>query len=313
MIISHLADEHATAVLARLNQVGVKTLLFDISQFPGNSNISIHHLPRGGTSLSATMNGEAWDLSHVRSVWWRRPQTIGVDNSITAQADREFAFGECHAAITGLWSCLSAHWINDPERDEVAARKAYQLSIARNVGLHIPETLITNDPEKALAFITKQGNKGTIYKAFSATLEVWRETRLLQPQEIEKIQSVKYAPVIFQEHIVADIDLRITVIGRKIFAAAIHRTGEQYAVDFRMNLRNANIGAHTLPVEIEEKLLHLMDQLKLVYGAIDMRLTADGRYVFLEINTAGQWLFIEQETGQPITEAFVNHLASFER
>lgn len=31
-----------------------------------------------------------------------------------------------------------------------------------------------------------------------------------------------------------------------------------------------------------------------------MRLRPDGTYVFLEINPAGQWLFVEEATGQPI-------------
>lgn len=58
-------------------------------------------------------------------------------------------------------------------------------------------------------------------------------------------------------------------------------------------------------------LLALMERLGLVYGAIDMRLTPDGRYVFLEINTAGQWLFIEQATGQAISDALAATLANW--
>jgi hypothetical protein len=33
--------------------------------------------------------------------------------------------------------------------------------------------------------------------------------------------------------------------------------------------------------------------------------------VFLEINPAGQWLFIEQQTRQPITDALAGALAAF--
>ena len=50
----------------------------------------------------------------------------------------------------------------------------------------------------------------------------------------------------------------------------------------------------------------------LVYGAIDMRLTAEGEYVFLEVNPAGQWLFIEERTGQPITAAVADCLAALQ-
>ena len=59
-----------------------------------------------------------------------------------------------------------------------------------------------------------------------------------------------------------------------------------------------------------DKIQSLMKKLGLIYGEIDMRLTPDGQYVFLEINTAGQWWFIEQLTKQPITESMVKLLAS---
>jgi len=45
-----------------------------------------------------------------------------------------------------------------------------------------------------------------------------------------------------------------------------------------------------------------------VYGAIDLRLTPEGRYVFLEINPAGQFLYIEYATGQPIAAAIARKL-----
>ena len=51
-----------------------------------------------------------------------------------------------------------------------------------------------------------------------------------------------------------------------------------------------------------------MHRLGLVYGAIDMRRTPDGRYVFLEINPAGQWLFVEHFSGQPITSTLARLL-----
>jgi glutathione synthase/RimK-type ligase-like ATP-grasp enzyme len=57
----------------------------------------------------------------------------------------------------------------------------------------------------------------------------------------------------------------------------------------------------------------LMRGLGIDYGAIDMRRTADGEYYFLEVNPAGQWLFVEQRTEQPITKALVDLLAAHDR
>lgn len=313
LVISHLADEHATEVLGHLVRAGANVLLFDTMRFPREIRLNIAHGAAERPMLSAVVDGVRRDLSLVRTVWWRRPQPFRLDEAIGQSEDRNFAFGECQAAVMGLWSCLDAHWINDPERDEIAARKAYQLKVAAGLGLRIPRTLITNDPVEAAAFIDREGSNGTIYKAFSATERTWRETRLLKPEERAQLDAVRYAPVIFQEYIRADIDLRITIVDKTIFAAEILTGETDYRVDFRMAMHAARMAAHALPEEIASKLSTLMEKLGLVYGAIDMRLTHDGEYVFLEINPAGQWLFIEQRTGQPITAAFVEHLLSSDR
>jgi glutathione synthase/RimK-type ligase-like ATP-grasp enzyme len=115
--------------------------------------------------------------------------------------------------------------------------------------------------------------------------------------------------VIFQEYVPAVVDLRVTVVGDDIFAAGIHSQETRYRVDFRIDMNQASIEAHSLPGEVESCVRELIRRLGLVYGAIDMRLTPDGRYVFLEVNPAGQWLFIEGRTGQPITAAVARTLA----
>ena len=53
-----------------------------------------------------------------------------------------------------------------------------------------------------------------------------------------------------------------------------------------------------------------MTSLRLAYGAIDLRRTPEGDYVFLEINPAGQWIFVEEKTGQPMTDAMAKLLAA---
>jgi hypothetical protein len=66
--------------------------------------------------------------------------------------------------------------------------------------------------------------------------------------------------------------------------------------------------AHELPPETAAKLHELMGCLGLTYGAIDLRLMPEGRYVFLEVNPAGQFLYIEQATDQPIAAALAHVL-----
>ena len=313
LIISHLADSHATAVLEHLGRAGGAAVLFDTARFPREIRLDITHESGARSAASAVIDGVRRDLTTVRVAWWRRPQPFGVPAEVVGTDDRGFAYNESHAAITGLWSCLDARWVNDPERDEVAARKAYQLKVAAGLGLRIPRTLVTNDPDSAASFIDAEGARGTIYKAFSATEHAWRETRLLKPEERAHLDAVRFAPVIFQEHIRADIDLRVTVVGDEIFPAEILSGETDYHVDFRMTMHEATIRAHSLPDTVAERLRALMGALGLVYGAIDMRVTPEGEYVFLEVNPAGQWQFIEERTGQPITAALAEYLLAADR
>jgi len=310
LIISHTHDMHAMDVLARLRQRGIEPVLLDTGRIPRETRLTIAHEPESGWAAWAKADGGEIDFRQVRSAWWRRPQPFGLDQAVGGADDRHFALSETHAAVGGLWSLLEATWMNEPDRDERAGRKAYQLKAARAAGLLVPRTCITSDPEHARAFIAAERGK-VIYKTFTATESTWRETRLLRDGEAELLDAVRFAPVIFQEHIPATADLRITVVGDEVFPAAIRVPPGAYAYDFRMVMNDVAIAPHVLPQPVAEGLRRLMKALGLVYAAIDMRLTPEGDHVFLEVNPAGQWLFVEQATKQPISEAIAGVLADW--
>jgi glutathione synthase/RimK-type ligase-like ATP-grasp enzyme len=306
LIVSHAHDTHALHVLERLRQRGADAHLFDTGRLPRETRLTIAHDPNGW-SASAFGDGEEIDLTNVRAVWWRRPQPFALHAELIGPEDQAFALAETAAAVAGLWALLDAEWINDPDKDERAARKAWQLRVARECGIPIPRTLITNDPARARMFIeSEDGN--VVYKAFQGSERTWRETRVLKPAELDLVDSVRFAPIIFQQFVPAQADLRITIVGDRIFAAAIECGQSRYPVDFRMDIEDVPITATDLPSSVEEKLRALMARLRLVYGAVDMRLTPEGEHVFLEINPAGQWLFVEARTGQSISEALADEL-----
>lgn len=310
LVVSSTSDEHAKYVLAELERLGVDCRLLDLSAFPEQLKLSVRYDGgRAGNFQLSWPDGGTVDLTDVRAAWWRRPQPFGLSPAITRPVHRTFAYNECQAAFAGLWSAMDVFWVNEPTRDDVAARKAYQLQVARVVGLTIPETLITNDPIEARAFISEFGHQRTVYKAFTATQYEWRETRRVRVEELDSLNQVRHAPVIFQEYIEAGVDLRITVVGEDVFAAAIYSGESSYEVDYRVDMNAARTEPHDLPDQVRERLLALMRALGISYGAVDMRLTPDGCYVFLEVNPSGQWLFIEQRTGQPITAALARLLA----
>ena len=100
----------------------------------------------------------------------------------------------------------------------------------------------------------------------------------------------------------------MNIFGRSVFAAEVTTYRQEADVDWRIDL-TATWSTHNLPEDVQRKLLKLFDELNLHYGCVDLRLQPDGVYVFFEVNPAGQFLFIEIDTGQPLTYAMAHLLA----
>ncbi|MGQ0678627.1 MAG: MvdC/MvdD family ATP grasp protein [Actinomycetota bacterium] len=311
LVVSHRADPHADAVLALLRQIGHPVVLFDTSGFPKRSSVMERFGPEG-TSFELISDGRRIDLAACRAGWWRRPLLHELHDGL-APGVAAFTYTECSEALAGMWASLDIAWVNPPALDEQAQHKPYQLALAAELGLAVPDTLITNDPACARAFIERHGVGNTIYKTFLATEEHWRETRVVREQELPALDSVRLAPVIFQRYIPAVEDLRVTVVGEQVFPAAIRPAAGGYQIDYRMDLEGASYRPTELPDAVEKGLRRLMERLGLVYGAIDMRLTPEGEYVFLEVNPAGEWLFVEERTAMPITQCMANLLMRLDR
>lgn len=308
LVISHEGDVHSRAVWELLQARGANPALLDLQRFPGLAAIELSYGPNQQPAMR--LMDQDWgeiDLHQVRCAWWRRPQPFGIPSEVSDPVHRSFALGEAREVFGGLWNLLDANWVNDPHRDDAAHRKSFQLRVAEQIGFLIPDTLITNSPERARDFISPNGSgRKTICKAFSGTPQAWRETRVVGSEELEQLDLVRLAPVIFQRY-VDGVDIRVTVVADHIFPAEIQIQGD-YSADFRMNYDHLQIRPTQLPPALEQCIRGLMQRLGLVYGALDFRRTADGDYFFLEINPAGQWLFIEQHTRQRITEAMASTL-----
>lgn len=300
-IVSSEEDLHAQGVRRHLDSIGASHVLIDTAQVPMQVALT-------STQDSAGWRG-AWgetDLGAVHAMWWRRPEPFRLHDEVTDPHDRLFARGECAAMVSGLWSCMDAEWVNDPDRDEAASRKMAQLALAVRLGLRVPRTCMTSDPDRARDFVHAEDG-AVIFKPFSATPQTWRETRPVRECDLDLMDNVRLAPVIFQELVPGGVDVRVTIVGDRVFAAEIRGNASSYEFDFRVE-RAPTITPHTLPQAVEARLLTLMRRLGLRYGAADLRIAPDGDYVFLEVNPAGQWLFVELATGQPITRTLADLL-----
>ncbi|WP_328990134.1 hypothetical protein OG394_28235 [Kribbella sp. NBC_01245] len=63
-----------------------------------------------------------------------------------------------------------------------------------------------------------------------------------------------------------------------------------------------------VPDEVAGAVRVMMDRLGLAFGAFDFIVRRDGQWVFIELNPNGQWAWIEQEVGLPISAALADVL-----
>lgn len=310
LILAHSGDDHTKGVLSEISRRKHPTAFVDSSHFPSQASLNLT-FSTNELGVEYNYGGHRINLNNCRAAWWRRPQPYTLHDDLDPDMV-SFVYSECHEAFSGALAIPKATWVNPPHLDERAHHKPLQLATALNVGLVVPRTLITNDPVEARRFITEIGLTNTIYKTFLATPEHWRETRVMRQEELNLLESVCFAPVIFQEYINSEFDIRVTIVGDKIFATAIRSNPDGYSLDYRMDMDAATFSPMELPGHITDALLALMASLGIVYGAVDLLYTKEGQYIFLEVNPAGEWRFVEDRTAQPITAAMANLLIRFD-
>lgn len=256
--------------------------------------------------------GRDIDLCEVGAVWFRRIRPLSLDEALRDEVSRLFAWSEANEALLGTWYSLECFWMNWPLAEELAQRKVRQLQLARRVGLSIPETLVTNRPDEARAFIERLGPGKVIRKAFRNIAEAPRETAIVEAEDLKRLDTVRFAPVIFQNFVAADLDLRTTVVDGEMFTAAF-RSDPDHQVDYRSGIGSASVSAYRLPDDVAAKLQELMDLLGLKFGAVDFRVTPEGDHIFLEVNPAGEYLFVCDRVGLPIPQAIAACLSRHDR
>jgi glutathione synthase/RimK-type ligase-like ATP-grasp enzyme len=299
LVVSHAGDEHYRAVAAALARAGAAHALLDTARFPQETRLALAY-GGGGRSTLELPGGTTVHPGEVSAVWWRRP--LPYVPHPERQRDAGLVRRECHEAMAGMWLALDALWVNHPSFDEAATHKPYPLALAERLGLIVPATLVANDPARARAFVEARAPARLVHKTLSATPDDWRETRFVGPAELAGLGGVRYAPVIFQEY-VEGVDLRATFVGERVFVAEIDARETSCPHDCRVDFEHARVAPVELPQEIEALLRRLVSHLRLRYAAIDLRRRPGGEHVFLELNPAGQWLFVEERTGQPIAAA----------
>ena len=230
-----------------------------------------------------------------------------------ADSDAAFVQAEAETTLFAILSQFKKLWVNNPFNEKLTENKLYQLAIARDFGLRVPETIASSDVNALQEFWNKHEGE-VIVKAVSAYPARYVSdgvivTRQVSSNDIKLLKTSTPSVNLFQELIPAILDIRVTIVGDSVFATAIHSQEGKSPLDWRLD--------YTVPFttyELDDKTLTALSQiasrLGLVYGAADLRIMPTGEPVFLEINPYGSFFFIEKLTNQPISGALADLLRS---
>jgi len=102
-------------------------------------------------------------------VWVRTPNTFAFSGSLST-AERDFARREAKIGFGGALMALpGVLWVNRPDRAATAVYRPLQWAVAAHCGIHVPRSLVTNDPNAVEKF-AKESPHGVVMKPLSANL-----------------------------------------------------------------------------------------------------------------------------------------------
>jgi MvdD family ATP-grasp ribosomal peptide maturase len=320
LIVTHSNDnDSVTRVAEAIARKGGHTIRFDTDRYPTDVRLTAYYGKSGDERLTLTNEEGEFDLREVTAIWHRR-LSFGVQ--LPAELDsqlRHASIGEARAAAHGMLASLKCFRMDHLRHIRHAENKQLQLQVARELGLDTPRTLTTNDPAAVRAFAqTCEGGMVTKMLSSFAIYEEGKElvvfTNPVKPEDLVDLSGLSLCPATFQELLSKSLEIRVTVVGQQhVMSAAVDsQVSERATHDWRRDgvRMIQDWRPYQLPSEVEEKILRLMDYFSLNYGAIDIILTPDNRHVFLELNPSGEFFWLEQTPGLPISDAIADLLLS---
>lgn len=298
LIVTNKTDYTADFLILELQKRNKEFYRFNTEDFPEKIQLTFN-ISNTGTEVELQSENKNFFLSEVESAWFRRPVTPGI--ALPNQREQRFAINESIATLEGIWQSLDCFWVSRPERLRVAEKKIWQLVNAQKIGFTLSRTMVTNDPQAGFGF-AESNDFDVVYKTLeSARISENDDLGLIFTSSIrttpkENYAAISLSPVLLQRRIKKKVDLRVTVIGNKVFPVEINaRNSAEIELDWRRaHPEDLIYKSHSLPRKIEEMCVELTKVLGLNFGAIDLILTSDEEYVFLEINPNGQWAWIQQ-------------------
>lgn len=267
-------------------------------------------------------NGKEIKDDEILSVWYRRPRNPDSLPFSTDEQIDQHNLEEAKGFFSYLMHFLNNYYcIGNHLYDKVAGSKLVQLQLATELGMEIPDTCFTNTKKDLMDFSSDYEsiilkpikNYGVYYSDdenypfFTTRIAT---SSLATNEEDAFRQTVNFC----ENYIEKSYELRVTVMGNHTFACKIdsqHQDENTGKIDWRQGydhgLKHEIID---LPERINQFCREYLRRMHLNFGCFDFIVTSEGKYVFLECNPNGQWVWIEEETHAPMSEAMLDCLVN---
>lgn len=318
LIITNDHDEHADAVIKELHRRAVPVFRFHPEEFTEAASISME-ICNGRIDGEIRTAHQRVAFHDICAAWYRRSRRLfaPLPSLNLLYGDLEnFVRVQSSATLSGLFAGLETLWVGQPHKLRQAEVKAVQLAEASKAGLATPATLISNDPERAAVFVEALRDTDCAIKPLVATRVDSEEGARLALTTIlprgHALDSVARAPSIFQPYIEKAYELRCVVMGERIFTAKLDsQAHESTRKDWRagaLEEEKVKYEVFDLPERVEAAIHRLMRSFEINFASIDLIVTPDGEFVFLDLNPNGQWLWLEEELGLPLVAGMADLL-----
>lgn len=319
LIVTNHEDLHASSVVSILNGLGCPVFRLNTEWLLKDYVISLVH-NNETDSLQISLKNSDFRITDqdIGAIYFRRPSPPEPPE-IWGNSKKaiDVVASESRWFLRWMYAYLSdKYWFPAvPSALDQAAVKPLQLKIAKSVGLITPATYLGNNPRTACSFsdgddvvvkaIRESGfTEDSVFRAFyTATVNL---------ENLSSDHDALGGTINFlQTKVPKKYELRITVVNKKVFPVMIDsQNGPESAIeDWRRTYwKDLNHKLVEIPESLSEKILAYCNKCKLHYGAFDFILTPDDKYVFLECNGNGQWLWLDEIANAGIAEGIAHHL-----
>lgn len=247
-----------------------------------------------GEDIKFECNNRTVFLSDIKSYWYRRGGfKLGNIKLSKIKQFNNFQNYETEKIIEFIMYKLdNCKRINAFKTSDV--NKLIVSDIARKIGLLTPKDYIISlkksfiEIEKKEDCLITKSITGDCMQDFEK-FTIYNYTKKITQK---KISTKNFFPSLVQNYIEKKYEIRTFFLNKKMFSMAIiSQNNKTTEVDFRNYSNekpNRNI-PFKLPLTIENKIIELMKILNLNSGSIDLILTPNNEFVFLEVNPVGQF------------------------